>query len=207
MKKLTLFITIIGIICSSYAYAQENSDKSITFYYIDHNGDTPVGELCEDLKNYYRDARNYNLPTVFYLANMKSPIYAICGAGDPSESNFDNIIRELQVKKSHDVDSQTDIRRIVDIFNSYDFINEDGKPFYTSMTWTFFIDQYFWDLGYNEKIIATLYSAMEIDSLPKDFFNMKVYYSGVNDFVYDKDKPFGDKDLCYNLDAVEIVKY
>lgn len=204
MKKLLIAILMSLSVAVTAQNARQNTLK---FIYVYHNSDTPVSELCKTLNDAFADARNHQIPTVIYLSYLDRPYVATAGMGEADVEAFGNIISELQEERYHPVDPQSDLENLVEIFNNHDFMSENGRPRFTSMNWSFFVNQDYWNAGYNEQIIAKLYYILELASLPDGYLRFQVYYSGEEEFVYDKDAPFGVKDLCPELNTIELIKF
>ncbi len=206
MKK-GLLILLLGIIFTMNGYSQTSR---LVFTYIAHSTETPVVQLCNELRSQFDFARNYRVPTVFYLANMKMPLIAKIAVGEEEDDveTFDRIIKELQERRFHSVDSKEDVNQIVSLFNQYDFVDDNDSPKYREMEWNFFIDQAFWDLKYNEKIIATLYYTFDIEDFASDFLKLRVFYSGENDeLMFDETNPYGLKNICPNINIFDRLKF
>ena len=75
------------------------------------------------------------------------------------------------------------------------------------MVWDFFINQSFWDLGYNDKIIAGICYILDIDSLPDGCFRMRIQYSGSGDLTYDIRKPLGTRLDCTKIGNFDLIKF
>lgn len=204
MRKL---IFVILALVSISAAAQGNLNDNLTFIYINHTTDTPVQMLCERLDNEFKSAKRFNKPLIIYLANGKNSYIAKVGVDKADTDAYDNIIRALQERRFHNVAPKTDVLNIIDIFNHNDFLTEEGSLKYKSMTWEFYINQEFWDANYNEQIIARLYYALDLANFRDDFLHLMIYYSGEEEFVYDIEAPFGEKNLCKNLTKLEILNY
>ncbi len=205
--KRGLLILFLGIILVMNGYSQTSR---LVFTYIAHSTETPVVQLCNELRAQFDFARNYRVPTVFYLSNMKMPLIAKIAVGNEEDDveTFDRIIKELQERRFHSVDSKEDVNQIISLFNQYDFIDDNDTPKYKEMEWNFFIDQAFWDLKYNEKIIATLYYALDIENLSSDFLRLRVYYSGEDDeLIFDETAPYGLKNISPNINIFDRLKF
>ena len=81
MKK-GLLILLLGIIFTMNGYSQTSR---LVFTYIAHSTETPVVQLCNELRSQFDFARNYRVPTVFYLANMKMPLIAKIAVGEEED--------------------------------------------------------------------------------------------------------------------------
>lgn len=207
MRRL-LFVILMLALVPFGLWGQRGSQKELTFVYIDHTIDIPVGQICDQLKSYQKDALNLGKPYIFYLANMKTPIVAKVYPGCDSKEieSFDKIIGEIQGRNFHDIDSGTDVSKIIELFDSNDFLTPNGQPKYSGLTWEFYINQKFWDLEYNEKIIGELCWSLDIGSLPADYFRMKICYCG-DDFQYDRSHPFGVMNACPEIKNIDIIKF
>lgn len=204
MKKI---IILILLLCPYLTDAQVRHN-SLKFIYINHSSDTPVSELTEYLKRNYKDAKNHDWPLIIYLSNMGRPFIAVAGISSVDyDDEFSELIGELQEKRYHEVDPKSDVEHIVELFNEYDFINDYGSPKFDSMTWSFYVNNEYWKLGYNELVIAQLYYVLNIASLPQDFLNLQICYSGEDELEYDEECPFGTKNLCPSLSAFELIKF
>ena len=204
MKKL---LALLMILSCGILNAQDSRQRSLRFTYIYHTPDTPVAELCQTLTNAFNDARNYNLPTIFYLAYMDTPYVAIAGMGKNDVEGFEKIINRLQEKRFHSVDPSGDLKKLIELFDEYDFLTEWGVPKYESMYWSFYVNQEYWDANYNELIIAKLFYALDLGTLPDDFLRFQIFYSGTDEFHCDKKYPFGQKNLCPELKTIELIEF
>lgn len=204
MKKL---LALLMILSCGILSAQDSRQNSLRFIYIYHTPDTPVAELCRTLTNSFNDARNYHLPTIMYLAYMDSPYIATAGMGTDNVEAFERIINRLQEKRFHPIDTNGDLKKLIELFDEHDFLTDWGTPKYESMYWSFYVNQEYWDANYNELIISKLYYALELGTLPADFLRFQIFYSGTEEFHYDKEYPFGQKNLCPELKTIELIKF
>ena len=195
--KEGVIILLLTLFCFNLT-AQDTRQNELHFVYISHSLDTQTEKVCDDIKKIRDNAMNHRLPTIIYFANLKSPvvtIIAVDGEGmDDTEygkENYNTMLSEMREKSFHNIDPSTDIETITQLFDKHDFLDQNGNPKYASMKWTLYVSQAFWDLNYNEKVIANLYFILDIARLPKDFFHMSVYNTSTKDLKYDKEKPFG----------------
>ena len=138
---------------------------------------------------------------------MNSSIVATIGLGRDDSQAFGQIINILQTSTYNNVDVSRDLENIVDIFDSVDFLDEEGKFKYQSMVWDFFINQSFWDLGYNDKIIAGLCYVLDIDGIPEGCFRIRIQYPGAGDLNYDMTKPLGQRLDCSRISMFDLIKF
>lgn len=201
-----LLVSIL-MLFSLIVNAQDARQNTLKLIYIYHTPNTPVAELCVSLSNAFNDARNYGIPTIFYLASMDNPYIALAGMGETAVEEYEIIINRLQERRFHSIDPHSDVERLIEMFNDCDFLADTGRPKYNSMIWSFYVNQDYWDANYNEQIIAKLYYALELGKLPSDYLHFQVYYSGTDEFHYDTESPLGDKIYCPELKSLELIKF
>lgn len=207
MKKLVAVCFLLLSAFLSVSAGGDTSTQELRFIYITNSVDTPTASLTKHLKQVYKDGMNYGYPTIFYLSNMNSSIVATIGLGRDDSKAFGEIINILQTSTYNNVDANHDLENIVDIFDSVDFLDDDGKFKYQTMVWDFFINQSFWDLGYNDKIIAGLFYVLDIGGIPEGCFRIRIQYSGVGDLTYNISKPFGDRLDCGRIGNFDLIKF
>lgn len=202
MKRIyliLLFLSSVMPLC-----AQESAtNQDLSFIYVAHDENTPVQTLVSRLKDIYTDALNYpeERAAIFYLPNGAYPIVVQMNTGNDNRAAFGELIDELQSKRSHDVDRDTDLTRIQSIFAENDILNSDGTPRYHSVDWTYYVNSTFWNLGNHEYIIASLFWIMEMEPLIQSrYLKVNIFYGGENDVLpFNEDEPFGDKALCRSM--------
>ena len=194
MKKI-LFILSFAML-SITALAQ---NQSFEFYYIAHDRTTPVSDLCRRLEQVYEMARSYeDIAVVFYLPNYDKPkIVKINLPGDNREE-FKSIISELRLKSAHEIFADLDYGNIIDIMNEHDFLTPSGEAAYSSVTFCWYVNPDFWRFKYNEKLIASLYFALELEKY-EGYVTTQVWHADVDGLVVDSDRPFGSKNLCATM--------
>lgn len=207
MKKLVIVCFLLFSAFLSVSAAGDSSTQELRFIYITNSVDTPTASLTKHLKQVYKDGMNYGYPTIFYLSNMNNSIVASIGLGRDDTKAFGEIINILQTSTYNNVDANHDLENIMDIFDSVDFLDENGKFRYQSMVWDFFINQSFWNLGYNDKIIAGLYYILDIDNIPDGCFRLRIQYSGSGDLAYSLPKPFGGRLDCSKINNFDLIKF
>ena len=174
-------------------------NQSFEFYYIAHDRTTPVSDLCRRLEQVYEMARSYeDIAVVFYLPNYDQPkIVKINLPGDNREE-FKSIISELRLKSAHEIFADLDYGNIIDIMNEHDFLTPSGEAAYSSVTFCWYVNPDFWRFKYNEKLIASLYFALELEKY-EGYVTTQVWHADVDGLVVDPDRPFGSKNLCATM--------
>lgn len=186
LSILTLLALLLG---TNIIFAQEEV-RTLKFVYIAHDHTVPTNCLAKELKGLYDIGWEFERNAyIFYLANGNTPNIVTLNLPDNNSSDFEKLIlEELQIKQEHDIIVEVDLDTIVDIFNKYDFIDQNGKLKYQSVDWTFYVGERFWNLGYHESLIAKLYWIMELDKLKEQEFSWAIY---CNKSLYEETKDGG----------------
>ena len=75
-------------------------------------------------------------------------------------------------------------------------IETDGYETFTNVEWIYFINSTFWELGYNESIVASLFWIMDMQKLIKSgHLDLKFFYEETDVLPIDNDHPFGLKNI------------
>lgn len=197
------------------AFSQSN--KYLRFIYIDHEVSTDTKTLCENggyLKTAWADAENYETEQlIIYLSTgLEKDKYALMafknieeGSEFESEDAFYKIITAVQDATHYYVQPLEDVDNIISLFNKYDFFDSNGKLTLKGLTMDFFVGKDFWERGHNEKIIATLYTVLNLYAQEKSVNELTINIQSPKDnpIVYDKEKPFGES----NLQGINNSKY
>lgn len=195
MKRLFIIIMFLALF-GGISFSQQKSEQDFTFVYIAHDTDTPTQQLINKLKDIRKDAVQTRNPIVFFLSAGDNPVVVRINMKDDNRNDFEEVLlRELNEKDSHDIISSVDVQQICDLFNAEDFDNGDGELAYSSVSMDFYVSPKFWELQNNEKIISTLYFALELEKYPASDLYFNVIRSKNDQFNIDMEKPFGDKNL------------
>lgn len=173
--------------------------QSFEFYYIAHDRTTPVADLCNRLEQVYETALSYDdYAVIFYMPNYDAPIVVKVNMPGDNRDDFKNIISELRLKPSHEIFADVDYENIISLINKYDFIDDNGRPTYTSVLFCWYVNPDFWQFNYNEELIATLYFNLELDKYI-GYVETQVMHSIDDGLTVDEKYPFGTKNLCRNM--------
>lgn len=200
-KRLSFILTLMFCSCAA-ALAQE---KTLRFFYIAHDENTISQKLIYELRNNYNDAVNSpdDVAAVFYLPNGNYPVVVRVNTNNENPKDFDRIVDELQTKRSHDVDVTTDLKTIPEIFNDIDRVG--GKPAFRNVEWNYYINSTFWELGYNETVIAALGWILEMpEAVSKDYLSLKFYCDESDILPVDTEQPFGTRDLMNGIKFIAM---
>ncbi len=200
MKRIIVFLLFVVSLIPQPALAK--SDQKMVFIYIAHDENTPTRDLLNQLQEYYKSALNYPemYATIFYLSDEETPLVVEMNTGHTCKSTFDDILIELQSKRSHLINPSRDLECIQEIFSTADFLDAYGELAYRSIEWNFYINASFWQLGYNERIIAALYFIMEMQPLYESGdMTLNIYHNRKETIPYNPEYPFGEKGLCKSV--------
>ncbi len=212
-KYISYAIVLIIALFPSFIYAQEKEDMNLHFVYIDHEVTTPVNDLCKKLRGLQEDATEVDDGLIIYLSDGKTSLFSFTNLKDnfgknrDTEQAFVEIIAALQDANSHDVNAHEDINNILELFDEYNFIDENGEVTWANVTFDFYVGTSFWALGNNEKVIAHLYESMSLANLPKDKFNINIFKTKSDHLVFQPGLPFGDNNLGGINERVRILEY
>ena len=196
MKKL-LTILLFTALFSHMALAQR---QTLQVIYAAKDYTTDANVLCEQLKDIYSSAlRDESQAVIFYLPNSTSPMIVKVNLPGDNRDSFENLIEALMTKSETIINPNTDLNGIVSLFNDVDVLDSEGSHAFLDVEILYYITPTFWDLGYNEAIIASAYFALEMDADWADgYFNMSIFHGESDDLVVDDEHPFGLKNLCKN---------
>lgn len=197
MKRLFTFVAALSFTFSVMAQEFPASQQTFEFYYIAHDEQTPVGKVCDFLIERQKEATYYNdLAMVFYLANGDDPLIVRMNLPEDNRKDFQKIINALQQQISHDISPKADREEIVRLFNEVDFVDDQGNLSFRTFQWISFVTPMFWQMKYNEDVLAALYFILDMGQLPEGYLTMDVYYDNATPLNYNKRFPFGEKNLC-----------
>lgn len=204
----SILVLLLTLVLPFSLSAQDKKD--LTFVYIAHDVNTPVQTLCERLTDLYNDAMDYpdERAVIFYLANSDNPIVCRMNVPGSDPSAFEDIISEIQTKRSHDNEPLTDINTIMSLFEEEDLVDRSGDPNYSSVTWNWYINSTFWELEYNRSIIAPIYYIFNMDELIKDRYLAVNFFHGENDPIpYLPSEPFGSLYSGISFENCPLMPY
>lgn len=214
--KLLILLLISVLYASISVMAQEQ--KFYHFIYLEHEIGNHKNLLCERLKDMRQDAKETGDILIIYLSTGdQEQDYGICSytnLEDPSgkrqddEDAFNSIIAVIQDSKSLPVNAQADVNNIIDIMGSSNFVDESGKMKYQKAEIDFYAGSRFWNLGFNNKIIAHLYSILGISDLPQNVVDFRVFVPKSDDKLkYPNGMPFGENNIDGINDKIKLQKY
>lgn len=195
------------------AKAQDYSSMNLHFIYIAHETSTPVNKLCERLRTVRDDALEVEDALIIYLSDgVTSPVSLTnlkdqTGRNRDSQDSYTDIIAALQDFNSHNVVARNDRNNILNLFDEYNFLDENGKLRFNSVIMDFYVGASFWALGNNEKIIAHLFTAFDAASYSKDKFSFNVYKPKGENLQYVEGMPFGDNNIDGINSKLKIFEY
>ena len=203
MKK-SLYIICVALLAFMSAFQTVTATglpewrKTFCFAYIAHDGLTSVDKLEKYLQaRYDRAVSREDYVFVAYLAYEDTPMIVQVNTPGDNREQFSSLLDELRNGWEHKVNPEYDIRRIVDLVEELDFVKPGtDEIMYGAVDWHFHVTSDFWKKGYNESVIASLCFVLGVEHFETDNFRMRCYFSRNDDFVYDEEAPFGEKDFC-----------
>jgi|GEM_PF-1203945 len=205
---LALFLTFCTV-CK----AEDVSGTNLHFVYIAHETTTPVNVLCDRLRELHDDAEDVDDILIIYLSDGPSSTLSFTGLKDPQDLGrdtyeyFESVIGELQDANSHNVVARVDVDNILQLFATYDFVDNDHRIRYNSVTFDFYAGANFWALNNNENVISHLYTAFDMKSLPRDKFTLNIFTPRGELLGFEDGKPFGDNNVEGINQNVKLFRY
>lgn len=197
MKRYVLLFILL--LCPMVSFAQS---QTLQVFYVTKDYSTEVNPLCRDLRDMYSAAeRDPSQAVVFYLANSTSPMIVKMNLPGDNRKDFDDIIGSLMTKSETIVNPMTDLLGLVNLFDEIALLDEDGNHLFLNAEIRYYVTPTFWELDYNEQLIASAYFALEMDApwaKNDHYFDMSIYHCASDGLEVDSENPFGEKNLCYD---------
>ena len=216
MKKNLFFpfLSLLMFFLNSVAQAQEYYH----FIYVEHEIGNHKNILCEKLKDLREDAKETGDALIIYLSTGdQEQDFGICSytnLEDPSgkmqdtDDAFNSIISIIQDSKSLPVNAQADVRNVRSILDASNFVNESGDLKYQKAEIDFYAGSRFWRLGFNNSVIAHLYSVLGLSSVSKNLVDFRVFVPKSDDKLrYPEGMPFGENNIDGINEKIKIQKY
>ena len=188
-------VILLSVLLASGIYAQE---RVVSIYYISHSAFTNERALLNSLE--LARPLDSTEAAVFYLSNSDRPYTVYCNL--PFEgASFEDIIRELNTKSSHEVYADVDCQRLCEIFNNIDSLEDE----FSMIILNYYIDSMFWEF-YNQTVIAKMYYVLDMAE-NQDRITMNIYFTEGDEPVIDEDEPFGPNNLCDGYTLLPLTLY
>lgn len=211
--KIIFVAVVLMIVGSLSVQAQDYSKVNLHFVYIDHEPSTPVNQLCQRIRTLRDDAIEVEDALIVYLSDGRQSLLSFTNLQDMAGRNRDkneafvDIIAALQDANSHDVIAQEDRKNILRLFDEYNFVDENGKFLFSSVTMDFYVGPEFWTLGNHEKVISHLFVDFDAASFPKDKLAFNVFKAKGQTLNYPESMPFGDNNIDGINQKLSIFEY
>lgn len=207
---MAIVLMIVGVL---NVYAQDYSKVNLHFVYIDHEPSTPVNQLCQRIRTLRDDAIEVEDALIVYLSDGRQSLLSFTNLQDVYGRNRDkndafvDIIAALQDANSHDVIAQEDRKNILRLFDEYNFVDEDGRFLFSSVTMDFYVGPEYWTLGNHEKVISHLFVDFDAASFPKEKLSFNVFKPKGQSLNYQEEMPFGDNNIDGINQKLSIFEY
>ena len=196
---------LLVCILLSFQSISAQQTKNYQFVYIDHEVNTPVNKLCQKLKELYDDAYetgdvliiylSTGLPSEGYCMQSLTNIKDVTEKKLDTEEAFDKIIGALQNSNYHSVNPKADVNNILNLFETYNYLDNNGKLSYKNVKLSFYVGSRFWTLGYEYSVLSYLYALLGVADMPLGVFSYNVMASLADKPKYEEGKPFGELNL------------
>ena len=189
------FILTVSFLCSFALFAQE---QSLQFYYIMKDHNIKVNPLVEELRDIFDFARvERTSAAIFYLANWDEPIIVKVNLPGDNQKDMDKLFEALVTKSETTVNPSSDLAMISKLFDDIPLVKPDGSRAFSRVEFNYYVTPTFWDLSYNEQVIAALYFIMDMDAdWAEDYVTMSILHQEGDGLTVNPTLPFGPNDLC-----------
>lgn len=196
MKKL-LVVAIVVFGLWDTANAQ---NSSFQFLYITKDYNTKVNPLIEEIKDIYDFVRgDSSCGAIFYLPDRDTPIVVKVNLPGDNHKDIDRIFSALVTKSETAVNPSADLKRIPELLEEHPLLSPAGRTLFTEVEFRFYVSPTFWELFYNEQVIASLWFILELDQAwARNYVSLNVFHQKGDGLVPDAKQPFGPMDLCAN---------
>ncbi len=181
----------------SFLLSAFGQEQSLQFYYIMKDHHIKVNPLVEEIQDIFDFARvDRNSAAIFYLANWDEPIVVKLNLPGDNRDDMDKIFEALMTKSETTVNPSSDLEKISGLFDDLPLIKEDGTKAFSRVEFNYYVTPSFWDLSYNEQIIAALYFVMDMDAdWARNYVFMSILHQEGDGLSVNEDQPFGPADL------------
>ena len=213
LQKKILVTAVLVIVGMCTCLAQDYSKVNLHFVYIDHEPSTPVNKLCQRIRTLRDDAIEVEDALIVYLSDGRQSLLSFTNLQDVYGRNRDkneafvDIIAALQDANSHDIIAQQDRKNILQLFEDFNFVDEDGRFLFSSVTMDFYVGPEYWTLGNNEKVISHLFVDFDAASFPKDKLTFNVFKPKGQSLKHPEGMPFGDNNIDGINQKLNIFEY
>lgn len=181
----------------SFLLSAFGQEQSLQFYYIMKDHHIKVNPLVEEIQDIYDFARvDRNSAAIFYLANWDEPIVVKLNLPGDNRNDMDKIFEALMTKSETTVNPSSDLETISGLFDDLPLVKEDGTKAFSRVEFNYYVTPSFWDLSYNEQIVAALYFVMDMDAdWARNYVFMSILHQEGDGLSVNEDQPFGPADL------------
>ena len=203
MRRLLILLAIL--FSPSFLEAQQ---QSLQFYYIMKDHNIKVNPLVQELRDIYDFARvEKSSAAIFYLANWDEPIIVRVNLPGDNRDDMEKLFEALVTKSETTVNPSSDLEIITRLFDEIPLVGADGKKEFSRVEFNYYVTPTFWDLSYNEQVIAALYFVMDMDApWAKDYVFMSILHQAGDGLSVNSKLPFGQNDLCVGY-RFQILTY
>ena len=193
MKRIIL--SIVGVL--SFVLTLAGQEQSLQFYYIMKDHHIKVNPLVEELRDIYDLARvEKTSAAIFYLANWDEPIIIKVNLPGDNRNDMDKLFEALMTKSETTINPSSDLEHISRLFDEIPLVTPEGGRTFSRVEFNYYVTPSFWDLSYNEQVIASLFFVMEMDSdWARNYLSFSILHQAGDGLSVNPDLPFGPADL------------
>ena len=192
------FAIVIILCCAAFSLLAQS--QSLQLIYITKDHTTQTSPLSNEIMDIFHSAeKDRSQAVIFYLANQAHPIIVKVNLPSDNRKDMPKLMDALISKSETVIDPTSDILNFIEIFNENEIINANGNRKFTNVEIIYYITPTFWNLQYNEQLIAASYFTLGMDrEWASGYFSMSIYHNANDGLIVDDERPFGPKNLCRN---------
>lgn len=176
------------------------SDKTLQIIYLTKDYTSEANSLSYEIKDLFDLAiKDPSLALIFYLPNSLSPQIVKVNLPGDNREDIEGVFDALMTRSETIIDPATDLNGLVHLFDEVPLVGENGEKNFNNVEFIFYVTPTFWNLRYNEQIIASMYFALDLGGQWADkYCSMSIFHCANDGLNPDEKQPFGIKNLCKN---------
>ena len=190
-------IVLLAALCFAAFQAASGQEQSLQFYYIMKDHNIKVNPLVEEIRDIYDFARiDKGSAVIFYLANWDDPVIVKLNLPGDNRNDMDLIFEALMTKSETTINPSFDLEKVAELFNEVPLVSPEGQKLFARVEFNYYVTPSFWELSYNEQVIAALYFVLELDgNWARDYVSMSILHQEGDGLTVNHTQPFGPADL------------
>ena len=203
-----ILMLMVSTLCGVELSAQkiDRASHNLRFVFLDHSPSLNSASVIERLRNLRDQALEQENALIIYMPSETEPFIVKFnidedGSTEKSQSDFGRLTHALNLP-SHNMNIDIDRKKVLELMQ-HAFTN-DSKLNYMAVRMEFYLTSTFWDLGFNESILAPIYFALDVPNMQQEndlYFDV---YADLTDENMPKNPNFGISNLAGINERIEL---